>query len=449
MGNRPLRPEPDEAKELKADFHKNCALSAFALFEADVLILVTGAGFSADSGLAVYADVANVKAYEERNLTYQDICTPQWLHSDPELFYGFWGQCFNDYRKTQPHDGYSIIKQWRDAKNSGRVASELRALTEDFTKEVEEKSRRMMEEGMTDFCLPSFPLITRPEPYDIEGYAGAFFTFTSNVDAHSFDVFQANEIREIHGNVELWQCSQPNCCRGGERIFRAPLGHSFTVDTETMLAPMGNGQPHDAPNSKPDYEGETETIAKQQAVKSEHAETNARISKTLGSQRQYPLRFMPHHNSEFYEFTHNHPRCHICRSLARPAILMFDDLNWVDNDAQEQRWHIWNESLISLCEDRAEASDEDYGKERLKICILEVGCGDRVRTCRMQSEDMLETLTERGGDVTLIRVNPDFPLADDPENSKSVISIMSRGLEAIREIDVVFRRLSKKGPCSS
>mmetsp|Transcript_29921 Transcript_29921/g.44501 ORF Transcript_29921/g.44501 Transcript_29921/m.44501 type:complete len:91 (+) Transcript_29921:65-337(+) len=69
MGNRPLRPEPDEAKELKADFHKNCALSAFALFEADVLILVTGAGFSADSGLAVYADVANVKAYEERNLT--------------------------------------------------------------------------------------------------------------------------------------------------------------------------------------------------------------------------------------------------------------------------------------------------------------------------------------------------------------------------------------------
>jgi hypothetical protein len=36
------------------------------------------------------------------------------LEADPSLFYGFWGACFNDYRRTAPHEGYGIIKNWRD-----------------------------------------------------------------------------------------------------------------------------------------------------------------------------------------------------------------------------------------------------------------------------------------------------------------------------------------------
>lgn len=81
-------------------------------------IQVNGAGFSADSGLAVYADVAKahptpheslnlvcwrnlpgmfvnleVPAYRDRKLTYQDVCQPHWLFEEPDLFWGFWGQC--------------------------------------------------------------------------------------------------------------------------------------------------------------------------------------------------------------------------------------------------------------------------------------------------------------------------------------------------------------------
>lgn len=51
-------------------------------------VLSAGAGFSADSGLAVYADIAKVKAYEALNLEYHDICTPDWGDRFPELFYG-------------------------------------------------------------------------------------------------------------------------------------------------------------------------------------------------------------------------------------------------------------------------------------------------------------------------------------------------------------------------
>ena len=39
-----------------------------------------------------------VKVYEERNLDYMDLCDPKLVHQEPPLFWGFWGQCFNDYR---------------------------------------------------------------------------------------------------------------------------------------------------------------------------------------------------------------------------------------------------------------------------------------------------------------------------------------------------------------
>lgn len=27
-----------------------------------------------------------------------DLCDPKLVHQEPPLFWGFWGQCFNDYR---------------------------------------------------------------------------------------------------------------------------------------------------------------------------------------------------------------------------------------------------------------------------------------------------------------------------------------------------------------
>lgn len=47
-----------------------------------------GAGFSADSGLPVYKDIANVPAYHRMGVTYADLCEPRWIVSDPEVFFG-------------------------------------------------------------------------------------------------------------------------------------------------------------------------------------------------------------------------------------------------------------------------------------------------------------------------------------------------------------------------
>lgn len=45
-----------------------------------------------------WAKPGQVKAYQDRCLDYMDLCDPKLVHQEPPLFWGFWGQCFNDYR---------------------------------------------------------------------------------------------------------------------------------------------------------------------------------------------------------------------------------------------------------------------------------------------------------------------------------------------------------------
>lgn len=72
----PFSTHPDVAAELKNNTRKHCQLAAAKIHEADVLLVITGAGFSADSGLATYLDVADVDAYRNRGWRYRDLCTP-------------------------------------------------------------------------------------------------------------------------------------------------------------------------------------------------------------------------------------------------------------------------------------------------------------------------------------------------------------------------------------
>ena len=113
------------------------------------------------SGLAVYADVAKFPAYEALGLTYHDLCSPAHLgsHDGAQLFHGFWGRCFNDYRDTEPHDGYGIVAGWRD---------------------------KFFRNTPTATALAA----------ESNGTPGAFFAFTSNVDAHHFASFSELEVQK-------------------------------------------------------------------------------------------------------------------------------------------------------------------------------------------------------------------------------------------------------------
>lgn len=364
MGAAPSTPSDAQLAELKETMEESVQRAAAAIAQADVLLLLTGAGWSADSGLSVYKDVADVKAYRDRDLTYSTICEPHWLDDDPELFYGFWGKCFNDYRDTTEHEGYHIVKRWRDS--------------------------------MFDRTATANALATRHG-----GAAQAFYSFTSNVDAHHLRVFSEDEVRECHGNSETWQCSDRKCHASSESAgvptrWAAPGGFRFAVDPQTQNAP---------------------DLARASLPAEAGAQTHA------------------------HGFDGNHPRCPRCSKRLRPSILMFADESWCDDDAQKARWAGWQRAV----EEQAKAQHVDAAMTPLRVAILEVGAGGNVTTIRRLAEDTADTIRDCGGVVTLIRVNPDLPLADENSLQNVTISLASYGLAALKRIDEAMVALQFMG----
>ena len=77
MGAQPTKPEREEADELRKNVPQACSEAADAILDADVLLLATGAGWSAESGLAVYRDIS-VRSDMQSHL-YQR-CRPMFVY---------------------------------------------------------------------------------------------------------------------------------------------------------------------------------------------------------------------------------------------------------------------------------------------------------------------------------------------------------------------------------
>lgn len=81
---------------------------------------------------------------------------------------GFWGSCFNDYRKTKPHEGYRIVKSWKQKFFS--KTSHMRDVmygSSPSKYEVEPYTIEELQEGL--------------KTLSIQQKAGPFFIYTSNV----------------------------------------------------------------------------------------------------------------------------------------------------------------------------------------------------------------------------------------------------------------------------
>ncbi|MGB1599329.1 MAG: hypothetical protein ACPIOQ_41660, partial [Promethearchaeia archaeon] len=212
--------------------------AAELLISADYILIAAGAGFSADSGLKVYKDIANVEAYKKMRLTYGDLCTPDWLQRDPELFFGFWGSCFNDYMDTSPHAGYHICREWCETLNVRRAPKE--GVSGDAAARALPRA------------LQRLSLATQAGKSAGDGHGNAgrkwsrgvdapvkkcdIFVYTSNVDTAFERVgFPREQVLEIHGNCCDWQCAKPDRCR--EDTWRIPTQHRFEVYKDTMRSP--------------------------------------------------------------------------------------------------------------------------------------------------------------------------------------------------------------------
>jgi NAD-dependent SIR2 family protein deacetylase len=133
--------------------------AAQAIAGADALLIGAGAGMGVDSGLPDFRGPQGFwKAYppyERLGLDFVSLANPRWFAEDPELAWGFYGHRMGLYRRTNPHDGFDILRRL-----AGR--------------------------------LPS-----------------GGFVFTSNVDGHFQRAgFAPERIVEVHGSFHGMQCTR-------------------------------------------------------------------------------------------------------------------------------------------------------------------------------------------------------------------------------------------------
>ena len=74
-------------------YHSSTAMHQRKIVLCRLTIIPFSSGFSADSGLPVYADIARVEKYASQDKTYADLADISLLVSDPELFLEFWLSC--------------------------------------------------------------------------------------------------------------------------------------------------------------------------------------------------------------------------------------------------------------------------------------------------------------------------------------------------------------------
>ncbi len=133
-----------------------------ALKEADAVLITAGAGMGVDSGLPDFRGKKGFwRAYpiaKKLGLNFQDLANPRMFQDKNfvKLAWAFYGHRLNLYRKTKPHEGFYLLKDFAEDKK------------------------------------------------------GKYFVFTSNVDGQFQKAgYDEKRIVEIHGSIHFMQCTLP------------------------------------------------------------------------------------------------------------------------------------------------------------------------------------------------------------------------------------------------
>ncbi|HET9551750.1 MAG TPA: Sir2 family NAD-dependent protein deacetylase [Anaeromyxobacteraceae bacterium] len=85
---------------------------------ADALVVLSGPGMGADSGLPDLHDDRQFwrayPPYERLGLRFVDVAHPEQFERAPELAWGFYGHRQALYRAARPHHGYEILRRWTE-----------------------------------------------------------------------------------------------------------------------------------------------------------------------------------------------------------------------------------------------------------------------------------------------------------------------------------------------
>ncbi len=108
---------------MQQSFIKSIEQAALAISQSDALVILAGAGMGVDSGLPDFRGKQGFwKAYpmlEQTGHSFTDLANPEAFEKTPELAWGFYGHRLNLYRKTTPHLGFEILKDWATTRPGG------------------------------------------------------------------------------------------------------------------------------------------------------------------------------------------------------------------------------------------------------------------------------------------------------------------------------------------
>lgn len=328
------------------------AAAARAIGTANSLILLCGAGMSADSGFPVYAALTkgDLRALIEENggcssslteaqLDYYFISSYRCLEKHPLEFWAFWKGCEQMYRRTKAHEGYGIVKKWRTTLGRDN-----------------------------------------------------FYVFTSNVDGHFLRFFKPNEVRECHGSVRRFQCKW--LCE--EKLYRSAYPKSLHQQTMEQLA----------------------------------RETKCLLCSVPGA--------------------------------ARPAVCLYNDRDWLDDEHQKKRYQKWQQKLTrllrkeqkrgALCES-GNAHSQSVGAQHTLV-LLEIGAGRVINTVRRETERLIRKFHSMPGvTVKLVRITTNrldaalspslevyFPRSCAPDDSPNhYIPLVATAVEALCKLDELIK----------
>jgi len=151
------------------------------IYDADAVLVTAGAGMGVDSGLPDFRGTEGFwRAYPpiaKLGLRFEEMADPRWFDEDPKLAWAFYGHRLDLYRRTEPHRGFSLLRDL--------IASK----------------------------------------------GGNGFVFTSNVDGQFQKAgFDEKAIYEVHGSIHYLQCLR-NC---SDAIW--PNEEEVPVDMERFRA---------------------------------------------------------------------------------------------------------------------------------------------------------------------------------------------------------------------
>ena len=90
-----------------------CFEAAVLIGQADGMLITAGAGMGIDSGLPDFrGDQGFWNAYPalgKLGMTFSKIANPKSFELTPEIAWGFYGHRLQLYRRTKPHDGFSML----------------------------------------------------------------------------------------------------------------------------------------------------------------------------------------------------------------------------------------------------------------------------------------------------------------------------------------------------